>query len=245
MSASARGAAAPRTGAGQLHRQCFASVGQCAVAQSWPRLACASCWISRRLRLGLAAVVFVAVVALARYGHPLRFYIRPHFVKWSPVAALKLRFVSPTAARPHGFTKQALCKVACAGVGRTAVGAPRSVPALRAAACTPWWLSWHLGISQALRAVFWSVACGQSCGVCPRPPTGASPLRGIGPRAPVCPSAPTGAPSVRRKGMPPGGGGSFWSGSAKMAADKSVSWGIKGETGEQIGERNDFSKLET
>ena len=52
---------------GGLHRQCFASVGQCAGAQIWPRLAGASCWISRRLRLGLAAV-FVAVVALARYG---------------------------------------------------------------------------------------------------------------------------------------------------------------------------------
>ena len=54
MSVSARGAAAPRTGAGELHRQCFASVGQCAVAQIWPRLACASwlafqfhrCWCS-------------------------------------------------------------------------------------------------------------------------------------------------------------------------------------------------------
>ena len=125
VSVSARGAAAPRTGAGELHRQCFASVGQCAVAQTWPRLACASCWISRRLRLDLATV-FVAVVALARYGHPLRFYITPHFGKCSPVAALKLHLVSPTATRPHGFPKQALCKVAYAGVGRTAVGASRS-----------------------------------------------------------------------------------------------------------------------
>lgn len=33
VSVSARGAAAPRTGAGELHRQCFAIVGQCAVAQ--------------------------------------------------------------------------------------------------------------------------------------------------------------------------------------------------------------------
>jgi len=74
VSASVRGAGAPRTGAGEVHRQCFSSVGQCAVAQIWPRLAGASCWVSRRLRLGLAAV-FVAVVAHARYGHPLRFYI--------------------------------------------------------------------------------------------------------------------------------------------------------------------------
>jgi hypothetical protein len=88
VSVSARGAGAPRIGAGEVHRQCFASVDQCAGAQIWPRLACASCWISHRLRLGLVAV-FVAVVALARYGHPLRFYITPHCPQCPPVAALK------------------------------------------------------------------------------------------------------------------------------------------------------------
>ena len=51
---SVRGAAAPRTGAGEVHCQCFACVSQCAVAQISCRLAGASCWISRRLRLGLA-----------------------------------------------------------------------------------------------------------------------------------------------------------------------------------------------
>ena len=102
VSVSARGAAAPRTGPGEVHRQCSASVGQCAVAQIWCRLACASCWISRRLRLGLDALVCVAVVAHTRYGHPLRFYITPHFVKCAPVAALKLRLVPVTASRPSG-----------------------------------------------------------------------------------------------------------------------------------------------
>ena len=155
VSVSARGAAAPRTGAGEVHRQCFANVGQCAVAQIWPRLACASCWISHRLRLGLEAVVFVAVVAHARYGHPLRFYITPHFGKCSPVVPLKLHLVSPTASHPHGFPKQALCKVAFAGErARQPSALPGRLHALRAAVCAPLWLSWHLGISQALRAVF-------------------------------------------------------------------------------------------
>ena len=45
---------------------------------------------------------------------------------------------------------------------------------------TPLCLSWHLGIGQALRAVCWSVACGQSWGVCPPHPY-ASQLRGISP----------------------------------------------------------------
>ena len=124
---SARGAGAPRTGAGEVHRQCSASVVQRAVAQIWPRLACASCWISHRLRLGLDAVLFGAVAAHARYGHPLRFYITPHFEKCSPVVLRKLHLVSPTASRPYGFPKQALCKVAFAGVGRRAVGASRSL----------------------------------------------------------------------------------------------------------------------
>jgi hypothetical protein len=44
--------------------------------------------------------------------HTLRFYITPHFGKCPPVTALKLRFVSPTASRPIGFPKKALCKVA-------------------------------------------------------------------------------------------------------------------------------------
>ena len=78
--------------------------------------------------------------ARARYGHPLRFYIRPHFGKCGAVVPLKLHLVHHTATRPHGCPKQALCKVAYAGVGRTAVGAPRSrVHALRAAVCTPLW----------------------------------------------------------------------------------------------------------
>ena len=102
VSVSARGAGAPRIGAGEVHRQCFASVDQCAGAQIWPRLACASCWISHRLRLGLDAVVFVAVVAHARYGHPLRFYITPHCPQCPTVAALKLRLVPVTASRPSG-----------------------------------------------------------------------------------------------------------------------------------------------
>ena len=152
VSVSARGAAAPRTDAGELHRQCFASVGQCAVAQIWPRLAGASCWISRRLRLGLDAV-FVAVVAHARYGHPLRFYITPHCPQCPPVAALKLRLVPVTAARPSGEGNRRYAK----WPSLESVAQPSALPgrwhALRAAVCAPLWLSWHRGIGQALRAV--------------------------------------------------------------------------------------------
>ncbi len=191
VSVSARGAAAPRTGAGEVHRQCFASVGQCAGAQIWPRLACASCWISRRLRLGLAAV-FVAVVALARYGHPLRFYITPHCPQCPPVAALKLRLVPVTASRPSGEGNRRYAKWPSLESVAQASALPGRWHALRAAVCAPLWLPWHLGIGQALRALFWPVACGQLSCVCPAHPV-ASPLSGFGP-ALVCPSAPKGLP---------------------------------------------------
>lgn len=177
VSVSVRGAAAPRTGAGELHRQCFASVGQCAVAQSWCRLACASCWISRSLRLGLAAVVFVAVVAHARYGHPLRFYIRPHCPQCPPVAALKLRLVSVTAARPSGEGNRRYVK----WPSLESVAQPSALPgrwhALRAAVCASLWLSWRCGISQALRAV-WLVSGLRPVILCvPRPPCGLAAAR--------------------------------------------------------------------
>ena len=169
MSVSARGAAAPRTGAREVHRQCFASVGQCAGAQIWPRLACASCWISRRLRLGLVAV-FVVVVAHARYGHPLHFYIMPHCPQCPPVAGLKLRFVPVTAARPSGKGNRRYAK----WPSLESVAQPSALPgrwhALRAAVRASWWLSWRCGISQALRAV-WSFSGLRPVMRCVPPPT--------------------------------------------------------------------------
>ena len=146
VSVSARGAAAPRTGAREVHRQCFASVGQCAVAQIWCRLACASCWISHRLRLGLGAVVCVAVVAHARYGHPLRFYITPHCPQCPPVAALKLRLVPVTASRPSGEGNRRYAKWPSLESVAQPSALPGRIRALRAAVCAPLWLSWRCGI---------------------------------------------------------------------------------------------------
>ncbi len=115
--------ASPLSSFGSLCCQSVATVGT-----PWP----ASTKLSRGIRCS---------VAHARYGHPLRFYIRPHFVKCSPVATLKLRLMSPTASRPHGFTKQALCKVAYAGDGRVSrrrspfAFAPYAPPSARPFGC--------------------------------------------------------------------------------------------------------------
>ena len=54
-------------------------------------------------------VLFAEHVALARFGHPLRFNIRPHCPQWPPVTALALRLVAPTAARPSGKGNGTLC----------------------------------------------------------------------------------------------------------------------------------------
>ena len=82
----------------------------------------------------------VAPVALARCGThfvALRVYIGCYFVKWPPVAALKLRLVSSTALRPGGFTKPTLCKVPPLGTVAQPSALPGRVRALRAAVWLP------------------------------------------------------------------------------------------------------------
>lgn len=101
------------------------------------------------------ALVRETLVERDRYGHTLRFYITPHFAKCQPAASLKLRLVSGTASRPAGFTKQALCKVACA--------------------ICRW--PWRCGMVSALRAMCLSQWPTASQHGEPRPPL-AVPLRG-------------------------------------------------------------------
>ena len=140
----------------------------------------------------------VAVVALARYGHPLRFYITPHCPQCPPVAALKLRLVPVTASRPSGEGNRRYAK----WPSLESVAQPSALPgrlhALRAAVRAPLWLSWHRGISQALRAV-WLVSGLRPVILCvPRPPCGLAAAR-LWPCAGL-PVRPQGAPSAQRKG---------------------------------------------
>ena len=170
---SVRGAAAPRTGSGELHRQCFANVSRCAGAQIRLRLACASYWHPSSTAVGDPQL--------------RQSYITPHFRKCRAVIPLKLHLVPCTAARPHGFPKQALCKIAFAGPGLSAACTPQPLRVFRAVACRPCgvlalWL-W----SGAPRCV--SVSGLRPFILCLPPPTlGARLLRSIA-RA-VCPSAP-------------------------------------------------------
>ncbi len=134
---SARGSASPRADAGEIHRQCFASVSQCAGAQIL---------VSARLRIVLEQSSPACTCDAPPLRHPLRFYITPPFGKCVAVIALKLHFVPRTAARPHGFPNKALCKVAFAGNCRVPApwhqsGAARCVvgqwPAASHVVCAP------------------------------------------------------------------------------------------------------------
>lgn len=80
-------------------------------------------------------------------------YITPHCPQCPPVAALKLRLVSVTAARPSGEGNRRYAKWPSLESAAKPSALPGRIRALRAAVCAPLWLSWHLGIGQALRAV--------------------------------------------------------------------------------------------
>ena len=135
--------------------------------------------------------MFVAVVAHARYGHPLRFYITPHCPQCPPVAALKLRLVSVTAARPSGEGNRRYAK----WPSLESVAQPSALPGR----CTPYappsarpcGCRGTVALVRRCALCGWSVACGQSCGVCPRPPLCFAAARHQ-PCALVCPSAPRG-----------------------------------------------------
>jgi hypothetical protein len=90
-------------------------------------------------------------------------------------------FVAATASRPSGEGNGPLCKIAFAGYGHTAVGASRSHSRPTRRRLAPLWLLWHRDIGQALRAVFWSVACGHSLCVCPAHPCGPRRCAAFGP----------------------------------------------------------------
>jgi hypothetical protein len=139
-------------------------------------------------------------VALARFGThcvALRVYIGCCFVKWSPVAALKLRLVSSTASPPHGFTKPTLCKVPPLGAVARPSALPGRIRALRAAVWRP--CGCRGGVASVRRCARRSVQCpaASHVGGAPAHP-GGLPLRGFGP-ARGCPSAPQGGSLSPRK----------------------------------------------
>jgi len=130
-------------------------------------------------------------LAHARYGHPLRFYITPHRPQWPPV----------TTQAPFGVSHRLRAlRVKATGVMQSGLrwrrshsrrrfpvaGAPYTPPSARpyGCACT---------VASVRRCALcsWLVACGQSCGVCPRPPLCFAAARHQ-PCALVCPSAPHG-----------------------------------------------------
>lgn len=124
------------------------------------------------------------MLALARYGHTLRFYIRPHFAKRPPVATLKLRFVPVAAARPTGSQKRPYAKWPTLGPGASTVGACRSHPRptrRRLGTLFAGVAPWHQSVRYAQFSSQWPAASHRvsappapsGCAACPVRPHGA------------------------------------------------------------------------
>ena len=198
---SARGSASPRAGAGELHRQCFANVSQCAGAQIWYRLACASCWISRRLRLGLANRGVRGTCGALPLRPPASLLHKAAFWKVWCSRCAEAPLGAPHRCAPSRVSKTGLMQSGLRWVRshsrrRFPVAcAPYAPPSARPCGCRG---TWALVRRCALRFGQWPAASHVVCA--PAHPR-ASPLRGIGPRGlPVRP--PRGLPQPARK---PGG----------------------------------------
>ena len=133
----------------------------------------------------------MASVVFARCGHPLRFYITPHCpqrLAKGPLGAghrLRALRVKATGVMQSGLRWRRSHSRRRFPVAGTPYTPPSAPPC--GCACT-----WALVRRSALGVL--SVDCGQSYGMCPRPPVGLTAAR-LG-SALVCPSAPKGAPSV-------------------------------------------------
>jgi hypothetical protein len=114
-----------------------------------------------------------------------------------PASQSQAPFVSGTASRPVGLRQQALCKIACAGYGRTAVGASRSLvrpTRRRLRALVAFVAPWHWSGAARCVAGQWPAAIHVVCA--PAHPC-ASPLRGISSARLSARPPPVGAPSDR------------------------------------------------
>ena len=130
---------------------------------------------SARPGIGYAFQLWCTPATATRFA-ALWVYIRPHFRKCGAVVPLKLHLVPRTATRPPGFQNRPYAKCPSLESGRTAIGASRSLRALRTVVCTSLWGAWPCFHSGAARCVFYSVARGQTTCVCPvRPKSTLSP----------------------------------------------------------------------
>ena len=130
-------------------------------------------------------------------ARPLRqSYITPHCPQCPPVSRKLLLWQPPLRAlrvKATGFMQNCLRWVRSHSRRRfPVVGTPYAPPSAR-----PCGFRGTLASVRRYALCAWSVAYGQSCRVCPRPPTGASPLRGFGPVRRSARPPPVGAPSAR------------------------------------------------
>ena len=145
---------------------------------------CGADMVSARLRIVLDQPSPAARPGCCVRGNcgvrPLRqSYITPHCPQCPPVTTLKLRLVSVAASRPSGEGNRRYVKLPSLESVAQPSALPGRIRALRAAAWLPCGCRGTWASVRRFAQGVWSVACGQSCCVCPAHPV-ASPLRGIG-----------------------------------------------------------------
>jgi hypothetical protein len=181
----------PAQSPAEVHGQCFAI---------WQSERCGAGCGHGSLRIVAGSRIY-GCDGIHSFGHTLRFYIRPHCVKYPPVSRAA-PLVSATASRPAGLRSRHYAKWptlvrACQPSALPSRFAPSVHPTAALVLC------WRSGISQLLCKCFWSAA--SPCILCLPPPTpglacfAASPARSARP-------PPAGAPSVPRADTPPLGG---------------------------------------
>ena len=124
-------------------------------------------------------------------ARPLRqSYIKPHCPQCPPVSRKLLLWQPPLRAlrvKATGFMQNCLRWSRSRSRRRfPVVGTPYAPPSARPCGCRC-----TVALVRRCALCGWSVACGQSCGVCPRPPSCFAAARHQ-PCALVCPSAPRG-----------------------------------------------------
>jgi hypothetical protein len=129
-------------------------------------------------------------------ARPLRqSYIKPHCPQCPPVSRKLLLWQPPLRAlrvKATGFMQNCLRWVRSHSRRRfPVVGTPYAPPSARPCGCRG-----TVALVRRCALCGWSVACGQSCGVCPRPPLCFAAARHQ-PCALVCPSAPRGGSLAR------------------------------------------------
>ena len=182
VSVSARGAGAPRTGAGRY----IASASQVLVSALERRYGLGS--LAHRAGSAIACGSAWTLCSWQLWHSPATAKLHNAALLSVSASQSQAPFVAATASRPLGEGNRLYAKLPSLGTVAQPSALPGRWHALRAAVCAPLWLLCHRGIGQALRAV-WLVSGLRPVMWCVPPPTLVLRRCAAQPCALVCPRA--------------------------------------------------------